>query len=48
MRVALWRLFVCFQAEFTELPTSTGPGGEKDEGFARPLSVSNPSRLLCI
>ncbi|KAK9908503.1 hypothetical protein WJX75_008761 [Coccomyxa subellipsoidea] len=31
-------------AEFTELPTSTGPGGEKDEGFARPLSHKKPPR----
>ena len=43
-----WSFSVCFQAEFTELPTSTEPGGEKDEGCARTLSVSNPSRLLCI
>lgn len=43
-----WSFFVCYQAEFTELPTSTGPGGEKDGGFARALSVSKYSRLLCI
>ncbi len=35
LRLLWWWL----QAEFTELPTSTLPGDEKDEGFARALAV---------
>ncbi len=39
-------LLLC-QAEFAELPTSTGPGYEKDEpqGIARALAVGAP--LCC-